>query len=246
MPSNLASLGVGIAAPTFVQSGLVAYYRFDDSAGTVLKDYASGYDGTLGTGGSDQPDWVTAGLDFVPGNADVVTNSTMPDSVLLGALTVCVVANIDTGSTFRHFVGKHAGNAATAAPLDFRTDNAASPKINVGRANTANRVWQSNGAVTLGSWQMYSVTYSDGNVNTTPALYINTTAQTVTAVGGAGSGAATGSSADLRIGRRADGAVQMDGKIATILIYNRALSSTEITQNYTILQSLLASRGISL
>lgn len=229
-----------------VLNSLVSEYRFNDGSGTTLTDYVTGYNGTLGTGGSDQPDWVTAGLDFVPGNSDVVTNATMPDSVLLGALTVCVVAQLDTGSAFREFLSKTAGNGATNCPLEFRTSNAATPVLVSVRSNAGGTKTYNGQSTAVGAYRMYTVVYTDGNVDTVPTFYLGTSSTGGSGATGTGTGAATGTSQNLRIGRRADGAVQMDGIMAYILIYNRALSAAEITQNYTVLQARMALRGVTL
>ena len=228
-----------------VRSGLVSEYRFNEGSGLTLTDYASGYNGALGTGGSDQPDWVTAGLNFVAANADVVVNTTMPDSALLGALTYCVVANIASGSAFRAFLSKSVGSGSAANPGEFRTDNSATPKLFSARANAAANTYSGPNAV-VGAYRMYSMTLADGNVNTAPIFYVGTTPTTGTLSTGTATGAATGTSQNLRIGRRADGAVQMNGTIASVLVYNRALSAAEITRNYQALQASLATRGITL
>lgn len=234
----------GARSPDVVTTNLLLEYRFDDGSGTTLTDYISGNNGTLGTSSSDRPDWVTEGLDFVPGNSDVVTNATLADTNLLGALTVIVVANIDTGSAFREFVCKAAGNGGTQNPLDFRTDSGATPKLVVVRANTTSGLY--NGPnVTVGGWKMYSVVCPSA-IETSPTFYVNTASTGGGIEVGAATGAPTGSSANLRVGRRADGATQMDGKIAYLSIYNAALSSGDISTNYTALQAYLAGRGISL
>jgi hypothetical protein len=246
MPTRrqLATYPIGI-----ILNGLVAEYRFDDGIGAGLRESRSGYHGTLGVGASDLPDWVAEGLDFVPGNSDVVINSTMPDGVILGALTVCIVANIDTGANFRAFVVKALTNAGTDNPLDFRTDNAATPKLTTVRGTTiiGNRYEYSGPTVTIGSWRMYTVTCPDGLVESVPTFYVGAAPTTGTKVFGTSTGlSVTGSGAAFRIGRRADGATQMDGKIAYILVYSRALSGAEVAQNYSALRRILTNRGIAL
>lgn len=229
-----------------IRNGLFAEYRFDDGGGAAVREARGGYHGTLGTGGSDQPDWATEGLDFVPGNNDVVVNTTMPDSLFLGAITALVVANIDTGSAFRGFAYKSAGAGGTNNPLEFRTDNAATPVLASIRANaTTTRNWK-NGATTIGGWRMYGLTYPDGLCESAPTFYVGTTPVAPTNDAGAATGACTGSGANLRIGLRADNFVKMDGKIAYLLLYNRALSGSEIAQNYAALGRILTKRGITL
>src|SRR5262249_32542727 len=50
------------AAPlTGTESGLAAYYRFDEGSGTTARDATPNHrDGTLGTSGSNLPAWATA------------------------------------------------------------------------------------------------------------------------------------------------------------------------------------------
>ena len=98
-------------------------------------------------------------------------------------------------------------------------------------------------AVTLGAYRMYSVVCA-ADIGTNPTFYIGTSATTGT--GASGTGAPTGSSANLRIGRRADGVTQMDGIIAYILIYNAALSAGDIATNYAAMQARMALRGVTL
>lgn len=231
--------------PRVVRNGLVIDYAFDAGQGTILPDPRGGYDGTLGTSASDRPDWVAAGLSFVAANADVVINSTLPDSVFLGldGFTVCVVASIASGSALRHFLGKHASGGATACPIDFRTDNQAAPRLVLNRANTATRSW-TGPATTVGAYRMYSLTAPQA-IEGTPIFYVGVTPTAGTGAG-TGTGAATGSAATLRMGRRADGAVQMDGTIAALLVYGRQLGAGEITQNYAALKARLGGRGVVL
>jgi hypothetical protein len=173
-----------------------------------------------------------------------VVNSTMPDSALLSSagLTISVVCQLDT-SGLRELVAKQNASGTTNFPIDFRIN---STTIEAIRANASDFKYYSGPAATTGAYRMYSVVYADQNVNTTPVFYVGTTATNGTAAGGAATGAATGSSGNLRIGRRFDGAVQMDGVIAYALIYNRAQSAAEIAQNYNVLKTRLAARGITL
>jgi hypothetical protein len=242
---TLGSSASPLSGPAIVTSSLLVEYRFDDSSGTTLTDYAGGFNGTLGTGAADRPDWVSAGLDFVPANADVVINSTMPDTNVLGAVTICVVANIDTGAAFREFCSKCLTSGALNNPFEFRTSNAATPILILIRSHaTDTKIW--NGpAVTLGGYQMYSAV-SPTDIGAATTFYIGNAATGGVNGGGSGTGPATGAGANLRLGRRADGAVQMDGVMAYMLIYSRALSVGEIATNYAALQSYLTPRGVVL
>ena len=85
----------------------------------------------------------------------------------------------------------------------------------------------------LNSWHMISVTAPDGDIATQPTFYIDGVSVTANLTIGS-SGQVTGSGADIRIGRRADGVTQMQGSIDDVRIYNRALfPRREVKQLYS-------------
>ena len=69
---------------------------------------------------------------------------------------------------------------------------------------------------------------------TTPLIYVNGVSQTLTGEVTAAAGAAN----RCYIGRTAySNPFYFDGKIANVKIYNRALTSTEVVQNYNALKN---------
>ncbi len=156
------------------------------------------------------------------------------DAPFLGDITLIWFGVVDTGSEYRHFMGKHATTGGTSNPFDFRTDNAAAPVIALSRANDGYHVWRSSTAITLGEQFMAAVTSVDLDADPT-FHYISPTKyfmETVSPWSGSGSGVPTGSGADIRIGRRDDGAVQLDGAIGFAMGFSRILSASEITSLY--------------
>ena len=97
--------------------------------------------------------------------------STRGDTGFLGALSIVCWANIETGSNYRHFCGKHAGAGGTNNPFDFRTDNQTTPVMTIAESTaSANRIWVGP-VVTLNSWVHYGVTRADGLIETAPLFY---------------------------------------------------------------------------
>jgi hypothetical protein len=168
-------------------------------------------------------------LEFDGAN-DYVSISDTDDSKYTGSLTLCTWAKIDTGGAYRHFMGKHSSSGATQNPFDFRTDNAATPKLTLVRANSTNIGWEGP-TVTLGQWKYYCVV-APALIQSAPTFYIDGVATTGTIASGSGTGAATGSGAPIVIGLRPDNAVIMDGAMDEVRIYNRELTSNEIVALY--------------
>lgn len=234
-----------LGKPFPIRSGLVAFYDFHEGSGQAVADRVGGYDATLGsTAGVDanDPTWVGKTLDFV--TDDYIENTALPDSAVTGAITLMIVARVDTGSAFRHFMGKHTAAGATNNPFDFRTTNDVAPQLFLVRANATDvSTWTAASTAALGAWRCYTVTSTI--LEATAAFYVGTTAETV-ARAGTQTGAATGNNASLRIGLRADAAIALDGAVAFAAVYNRALNAGEIAQNYSVFMRLAAPRGISL
>ena len=84
----------------------------------------------------------------------------------------------------------------------------------------------------IGTWYQFAYTVNKVGANYIGTLYVNNTAIT----GTTSSTIAPGSdAAGMRIGRRWDSGEYISGSIPIVRIYNRALSTTEIAQNYNAL-----------
>jgi hypothetical protein len=92
-------------------------------------------------------------------------------------------------------------------------------------AGIYNGVWTDLGSVsTAGGWQCFSYTYNGSQTSLFRNATVIRSLSTTIAAQSSGSG--------IRIGRRWDLADYWNGYISSVQIYNRALSSDEITQNY--------------
>lgn len=147
---------------------------------------------------------------------------------ILTEITLAWRGRINSGSAFRHFVGKHTGGGGTNCPYDFRTDNAASPKISLVRSSGATfSQFDSIGTIPLNAVATVEAT-KGADLGVTPTFYINGADAGSTTSGV--SGTATGSAATLRIGRRADGAVQMDGFTEYVVGWGQILSADALRE----------------
>jgi hypothetical protein len=86
------------------------------------------------------------------------------------------------------------------------------------------------GLLVIGNWYMGTMTYD----NTTARIYLNGVQVGSTTSGGP---VTLNSTQPLQIGARGISAGRYNGNIAQVSVYNRALSATEIAQNYNALKS---------
>lgn len=224
-------------------NGLVAYWTFDGkditwttpSAATMVDQSGSGLTGTLQRmtmATSSTVGIVGQGMNFSATYGNYVTTAgSISDANFTGPLTISVWANIKTGGNYRQFAAKHLSNGATDNPFDFRTDNSAAPTLVIVRAGTTLTNSNVGPLVQLGKWAHYVVACPNGSIQAVCTFYVNGVATLGTLQSG-NSGSVTGVSAAIRIGRRADDFVQMDGSMDELRIYNRALSASEVKQLY--------------
>lgn len=133
---------------------------------------------------------------------------------------------LNSGTTGHHFAGKHLSNGGSDNPFDFRTDSSLPPLVNLVKANSGFKIWASTASIPTG--QYVTVAYSHaGPIEGAPTFYINGRASSATDAGGAGSGNANPSTAALNIGRRADGAVPLNGKISFVIGFAKVLTADE-------------------
>jgi hypothetical protein len=179
-------------------------------------------------------DWVASNgktaLDFA---TDDYIDIPMGDTNVLGLITLCVWVNLRSTSLV-HFFGKHAGGGASQNPFDFRTASGGSLQFVMANANV---VGYNGPNIGTGSWVHVAVT-STGSLSEPPVFWLNGKSTVGTYLFGIQTGVVTGSNSNLRLGRRDDGAVQLDGLADDYRVYNRILSRNEIV-------ALASRRGIA-
>jgi hypothetical protein len=202
--------------------GLVFAALFNEGAGARVLSVAGGHAGSL----SGAPAWKPTGLEMLAASSQYAEFASVPDGLFLGALSIVWAGTINTGSGFRHFAGKHSGGGGTVNPFDFRTTNDATPALYLLRANTGRVEWQGAG-VTLGVPHTCAFSSAAAIEDTSTAFYIDGKPVTTSRLVLTTTGPPTGDGSALRIGRRGDNAVQMDGTVRHLYIWNRQLSAQE-------------------
>ena len=145
---------------------------------------------------------------------------------ITGPITLIWRGVIDTGSAFRHFAGKHAGAGALLNPFDFRTNNAAAPAVFLGRASAA-AAYSHTSSIIVPLRAPVTVAVAQGKDSDEGGkFFIDGKVQTFGAFGFSRTPEA--STTGLRIGRRTDGVVQMDGVVEYVAGYARELTVGEL------------------
>ncbi len=200
-------------------SGLVGYWKLDESTGTVDYDFSgNGNNGTLYNSPSSTTGQVGGALNF-GGTSYVQVNNTSSISMGTNAHTATAWIKLNSYGTYRPVIAKRSG-----ATVDFNyhiDNNTGDGKM--ASYNGTNYVGSTN-AVPLGTWHHVAWVYSSGVVS----FYLDGAANgTSSQVSG------SANSANLYIGTD-NGTVQyyFDGAIDDLRIYNRALSETEVKNIY--------------
>ncbi len=219
-------------ASAALTDGLVSYWAFDEGSGTTAYDSAGSNDGGLVNG----PVWTSGrlggALDFDGGDDYVQTGNLQTSNI--NQLTISVWIKPSS-----------LGNAVIVdKPLPshsdpyyqylFRISDEDTPgQLDIELTLNGNRnVWYtSNSVLNTGIWQHLVVTY-DGIQK--PKIYVNNQEKTTYQfIGGDTSGSITGYDTGLRIGKLTNvNTWPFSGLIDEVGIWNRALSSSEISQLY--------------
>jgi hypothetical protein len=85
--------------------------------------------------------------------------------------------------------------------------------------------------ISLSGWNFVSYTF-DGSIGTDFKIYINSVLQTPSVLAGTGSVSVNTLIQTVRIGATRDSSIFQQGNISNFQIYNRALSASEVLQNY--------------
>ena len=100
-------------------------------------------------------------------------------------------------------------------------------------SSTRMYAWSANHSISVNQWICLSATYNGGGEPSDIKTYVNANFESnTTAVDGGSYTAMTNDNWALNVGRSIDNASYSDGQIASIRMYNRELSATEISSNF--------------
>lgn len=144
-----------------------------------------------------------------------------------GALSIIWKGRFDgTTGAYRTVVSKPQSNGVTNTPFESYVDTT-SGKLAFIRANgTGNRYFQCDTTVVPANTDLSIFVNAAATIESTPIIYINATAQTLSSSGTA-TGSATASTSELRIGRRVDNGTQFDGGVELVALFNKQLSTAD-------------------
>lgn len=155
-----------------------------------------------------------------------------PSWNLLGDKTLIWQGLIASGSAYRHLFGKSgATNDSTTTPWSFWCDTTATPTAAFISSNANYKLFYGGPNVSLNEWHTVAVRASD-LIETTPSFYVDGVLSSPGSVSGTGTGAPTSNTNDIWVGRRPDGGVQMNGRVAQAAAFSRQLSLDELHAFY--------------
>lgn len=208
-------------AKSAITDGLVGYWTFDEGSGTTAADSSgNGNNGTLVNG----PTWVAGkvgagALSFDGGNDRVGTGS---DSIGTNAITISAWVFPET------LGGNSSGNIVTNSKAIFRI-------ISVGRvqfsSNFSTLAVSGINAYSLNNWTFLTITRDSSGISN---IYAN---GVLTGTANQNSGVPVAGTVNVNIGNNINDNQGFDGTIDDLRIYNRVLTSQEITDLYNFTSS---------
>lgn len=161
----------------------------------------------------------------------------IPAYATTGAFSIVCYFDVDAHTNFGALIAKQ-GTTTTNAPYELRIGPAAAgdSRINFLRAAAgtfASKIISSTNVIpnTPAFKQMFILTGTSASIGTSGEYWMNGFGGTYAGAGGAN---CTDNGATVWIGRRYDGATQLDGRIYYVALFNRALTGSEareITDN---------------
>jgi hypothetical protein len=224
----MSTVNGGWRGPNIVKDGLLLYLDagspnsfYSATAGTTWKDISgNGYNGTLTNGPTF--DGANGGSIVLDGVDDYINFTSQNPIISNNPFTLSTWLNVKTHSTYG--ISLYIGTAQTgqSAYLGFVAE---------AQTGTANSIGGGFYGVNIGSgvlpntgWHFVSLTYNGSSASIYVDGIIRATRNSYTA---------NLSSVSIRIGRANSGTLySFNGNVSTSLIYNRALSSSEILQNF--------------
>lgn len=217
--ANIPGLMLDRAHP--LSRGLVLWLPLNEAAGSATYDVVSGQKATLTNG----PVWtggnLGAALTF-DGSDDYITVPHSPALAILGDMSwFCFVRPVTYGN---HHCLPSKATVNWGNPFDMRLENGTGVITHCRGTASSNSCASSTSAAPLNRWTHVGATqrgtavrfFFNGGLDSTGTVSITP----------------TDASGAFRLGVRVDSATKMNGNVAHVRIYNRALPDAEVAQLY--------------
>ena len=212
-------------SPAIVTDGLVlcldaANIRSYPKTGTTWTDLINQKQGTLRNGTSF--DGSNSGNISFDGTNDYISTDFDPVEITGTnfVFSLCVYFNASAISTTSVFLGNVSGSGRYLIGLQNQSSNL----YGYFNLNNINNSGTSQSLMSLNTWNHFTLTYDDASIKS----YVNGVLVETTST----SGVIFVNWNNMSIGRWTNGTQLMNGKIASMLHYNRALSADEVRRNY--------------
>jgi hypothetical protein len=229
-----------------VRLGLVAEYRLDEGGGQVITDYSGkGYHGVLGATTNTElsdPVWTRGGLTFASTSRCKFGNLHVTHFIGKSQITLVVVLKRSDAETGSKVVFANYVNTSSLAKviLYFSNNNIIFGARSVSADSLQAKT--SVGTFTDANWGVF--TGAANLATNSVALYYGPAA--IPSTGTISFGQTTFSNEVGGIAADQLGVTTFVGDIGYVLIYDRVLSPTEISQNYVALKTIMRGRGVGI
>jgi beta-galactosidase len=234
---TIQNVYVTVNPATVYASGLIAYWKFDETSGTTAFDSSgNGLNATASSAALWTPNGYISGAVNINNTGANNVNAGHPTALNnLFSTGATVSAYINTASLGGGSLGRIMDKSGTGWILYTQNSFISGQyQIQFEQAFTNNRTnkWQTGHIITTSTWAHVAISYSSSSQSNIPGFYINGVAQSITDVstgsGGLGETPLNDSASNLMIGNRADAARPFGGRIDDVRIYSRALSAAEV------------------
>ena len=234
---TVQNVNVTVDPATVYASGLIAYWKFDETSGTTAFDSSgNGLNATASSAGLWTPNGYINGavnINNTGANSVNAAHPTALNNLFSTGATVC--AYINTASLGGGSLGRIMDKSGTGW-IFYNQNSFITGQYQIQFEQTFNNnrtnKWQTGHVITTSTWTHVTVSYSCSSQTNVPGIYVNGVAQTITDVstgpGGSGETHLDDSTQNLMIGNRADAARPFGGRIDDLRIYSRALSAAEV------------------
>jgi beta-galactosidase len=234
---TIQNVNVTVDPATVYASGLIAYWKFDETSGTIAFDSSgNGLNAIASSAGLWTPNGYLNGAVNINNTSANNVNAGHPtalNNLFSTGATVC--AYINTASLGGGSLGRIMDKSGTGWILYTQNSFISGQyQLQFEQTFTNNRTnkWQTGHIITTSTWAHVAISYSSSSQSNVPGFYVNGVAQTITDVstgpGGLSETLRDDSAQNLMIGNRADAVRPFGGRIDDVRIYSRALSAAEV------------------